>query len=82
MRSFKVSLGIEDAYAEFVSHPRASIVDLYLLPLSLSPRIEEPEENVKPGATYQSKVHDETPVIKRIGKTLSDLSSPKEGVSS
>ena len=50
----------------YISDPRAGIIDLDLMPFSMFPRMEEPEDGHQSNETYQDKVDDGTLVVKRI----------------
>lgn len=58
------------ASTSFIADPRASILDLKLLPFSLFPHFGENEAEPDETATYQSKVDDGTLVVKRVGNNL------------
>jgi hypothetical protein len=60
----------------FISSPRASILDLRLIPYSFFPRVAPHEAGEENGGTYQEKVDDGSMVIKRVGHNLLQIVEP------
>lgn len=59
--------GAKSPVSSFVSDPHRGVHDLELLPYSLFPVFDQPEEDAPINATYQSKVDDGTLVVRKVG---------------
>lgn len=61
----------------FIADPRTGIVDLQLIPFSFFPSLGDAQQDDNSVATYQSKVEDDTIVIKRLRQNTLCVEEPE-----